>query len=115
VLAALGFGLGVRNAWTLLTLAFGGYAAQVTLGELSLPVRQRMKSGGQSLLQALAEVQHRGRRRTGLLCGARRCRDHDRGDRGQQHDGHAQGVQLAKGQSVEVGRYTLTFLRPPRK
>src|SRR5260370_1058396 len=28
ILAGLGFALGVTNAWTLLTLAFGGYAAQ---------------------------------------------------------------------------------------
>jgi cytochrome c-type biogenesis protein CcmF len=110
VLAALGFGLGVRNAWTLLTLAFGGYAAQVTLGELWLPVRQRMKSGGQSLLQALAEVPHRGRRRTAAYVVHAGVVIMIVAIAVSSTMGTHKEVQLAKGQSVEVGRYTLTFL-----
>ena len=35
----VGFALGVRNGWTLVTLAFGGYTAQVTLREMFLPMR----------------------------------------------------------------------------
>ena len=40
VLLALGFAFGVRNPWTLITLAFGGYAAQVTLSQMRSPVTQ---------------------------------------------------------------------------
>ena len=55
---------GVRNAWTLVTLAFGGYAAQVTLGEMWLPLRQRMRGRGEAFGQAFVEGQlRRGRRR----------------------------------------------------
>ena len=40
VLLALGFAFGARNPWTLITLAFGGYAAQVTLSQMRSPVTQ---------------------------------------------------------------------------
>ena len=40
VFAIAGYALGVRSAWTLLTLAFGGYAAQVTIGHMRSPVAQ---------------------------------------------------------------------------
>src|SRR3954469_8931894 len=45
IVMAIGFGFGVRNPWTVLTLAFGGYAAQVTLGQMWLPVVQRIRRG----------------------------------------------------------------------
>ena len=40
VLLALGYAFGARNPWTLITLAFGGYAAQVTLSQMRSPVTQ---------------------------------------------------------------------------
>src|SRR5881409_1116461 len=40
MLAVLGFALGVRNAWTMVALFFGGFTAQITLSEILLPVRQ---------------------------------------------------------------------------
>jgi cytochrome c-type biogenesis protein CcmF len=40
VLTIAGYGFGVRNVWTLLTLAFGGYAAQVTFTQMRSPVTQ---------------------------------------------------------------------------
>ncbi|HEV8659475.1 MAG TPA: heme lyase CcmF/NrfE family subunit [Thermoanaerobaculia bacterium] len=40
VLLAIGYALGARNPWTLVTLAFGGYAAQVTVAQLRSPVTQ---------------------------------------------------------------------------
>jgi cytochrome c-type biogenesis protein CcmF len=65
VLAIIGYALGVRSGWTLLTLAFGGYAAQVTLGQMFIPMLQRMRRG-ESLSSALVEGQlRRGRRRFG--------------------------------------------------
>jgi cytochrome c-type biogenesis protein CcmF len=63
VFAALGYVLGVRSPWTLLTLAFGGYAAWVTLGQMFFPAIARMRNG-ESLSAALVDGQlRRGRRR----------------------------------------------------
>src|SRR5215470_5834354 len=56
-LLILGFLLGARNPWTLLALFFGGFTAQVTLAEIALPVRQRMRSRGEGLLEAIAQAQ----------------------------------------------------------
>jgi cytochrome c-type biogenesis protein CcmF len=109
VLAALGLFLGVRNPWTALTLFFGGYAAQVTLRELWLPVGQRLRKG-ESLVRALAGVQRQGRRRVASYV---------------VHAGAiamivaiavsstmsiSQETQLARGQSFQLGSYTLTFV-----
>jgi cytochrome c-type biogenesis protein CcmF len=63
--AIIGYVIGARAPWTLLTIAFGGYAAHVTLGQMFLPMLQRMKNG-ESLGTAFAEAQlRRGRRRFG--------------------------------------------------
>jgi cytochrome c-type biogenesis protein CcmF len=65
LLSGLGFALGVRNVWTLITLAFGGYAAHVTLAEMFVPAAQRLRRGD-GLGSALVEGQlRRGRRRFG--------------------------------------------------
>ncbi|MGZ7032858.1 MAG: heme lyase CcmF/NrfE family subunit, partial [Thermoanaerobaculia bacterium] len=109
VLAAVGFALGARNPWTLLTLAFGGYAAQVTLGEMWLPLVQRLRRGD-SFGTALVEGQlRRGRRRFASYI---------------VHAGvviviiaiavsstmkTSQEVTLAKGQTAHIGPYALTF------
>jgi cytochrome c-type biogenesis protein CcmF len=62
---AAGYAFGARTLWTLLTLAFGGYAAQVTLGQMFLPMLQRMKNGD-SFAGAFVDGQlRRGRRRFG--------------------------------------------------
>ncbi len=53
----------VRNVWTLITLAFGGYAAWVTFAQMFLPMWQRMKRG-EPALRAFADGQlNHGRRR----------------------------------------------------
>jgi len=65
VVLIAGYALAVRNPWTLLTLLFGGYAAHVTLAQMWLPLRQRMKRGD-SFGPALIDTQlRRGRRRFG--------------------------------------------------
>ena len=65
VLAAVGYALGVRGGWTLLTLGFGGYAAHVTLAEMFLPLVARMRKG-ESLPHAFVNAElRRGRRRFG--------------------------------------------------
>jgi len=110
VLGAAGFALGVRNAWTLVTLAFGGYAAQVTLSQMWLPLVQRMRNRGEGLGTAFMEAQvRRGRRRFGSYV---------------VHAGAvvviiaiavsstmktSKELQLSRGQSARVGQYTVTF------
>jgi len=65
VFVIAGYLFGARTPWTLITLAFGGYAAQVTIGQMFLPMLQRMKSGS-SFANAFVEGQlRRGRRRFG--------------------------------------------------
>ena len=95
VLGGAGLALGVRNVWTVLTLFFGGYAAHVTFAQL-------WKGGSKSLT--------RGRRRFGsyiihtgavivlvsIAVSSTMKTQHE--------------VQLARGQSAQVGAYTLTFL-----
>ncbi|HYM62007.1 MAG TPA: heme lyase CcmF/NrfE family subunit [Thermoanaerobaculia bacterium] len=109
VLAIAGFLLGARNPWTLVTLAFGGYAAQVTLGEMWLPLVQRMRRGD-SFKTALVDGQlRRGSRRFGSYL---------------VHAGaviviiaiavsstmrSTQEIRLAKGQSGTMGPFTGTF------
>jgi cytochrome c-type biogenesis protein CcmF len=104
ILALAGFALGVRNAWTLLTLLFGGYAAHVTLVQLWLPVS---RSGAKGIA--------RGRRRFGSYI---------------VHAGAvivliaiavsstmrtATEVHLTRGQAAQVAGYTVTFLGAEEK
>ena len=110
-LGVVGFALGVRNPWALLTLCFGGYTAYVTVAELWLPVGQRMK-GGEGVLEAFAEAQlRRGRRRFGGYL---------------VHAGAtvvivsiaisstmavSKEVQLGEGEAFALGPYQLTFVK----
>jgi cytochrome c-type biogenesis protein CcmF len=63
LLAGLGFALGVNNVWTLLTLGFGGYAAQVTLGEMFSPMLVRMRRGDPASKALVNGLLVKGRRR----------------------------------------------------
>jgi cytochrome c-type biogenesis protein CcmF len=111
VLLAVGLAFEVRNPWTLVTLAFGGYTAQVTLRELWLPLQRRMQRGGESLGHALVETQKHGRRRVGayvvhagvvLLMIALAVSS---------TMGVDTEVALKAGESAALGRYKLTFVR----
>jgi cytochrome c-type biogenesis protein CcmF len=65
VFALIGWFANIRAPWTLITLAFGGYAAWVTIGQMFLPMLQRMKRG-ESAASAFVDGQlRRGRRRFG--------------------------------------------------
>jgi cytochrome c-type biogenesis protein CcmF len=65
VFAVIGYVANVRGPWTLITLFFGGYAAHVTLGQMFLPMIQRLRKG-ESAVTAFVEGQLvRGRRRFG--------------------------------------------------
>jgi cytochrome c-type biogenesis protein CcmF len=113
-LAVLGFVLDVRNAWTLLALFFGGFTAYVTLSELLLPVRQRMRSHGESFVEAFGQAQRRGQRRLGayivhagallaiVAIGVSSTM------------GSSKEVQLRAGESTTLGAYTLTFVNAER-
>jgi cytochrome c-type biogenesis protein CcmF len=110
ILLAISFVLGVRNAWTLATLFLGGYAAQVTLKEMWLPMMQRLRRGD-TVGTAFVEGQlRRGHRRFAAFI---------------VHAGMiivivaiavsstmrtSTEVQLVKGQSTTFAGYTLTLL-----
>ncbi len=109
VFTALGLLAGVRHPWTLVALFCGGYTAQVTLGELWLPVARRMRAHGEGLGAAVSGVQGRARRRVaGYLVHA-----------GavlalvavavSSTEGITTEVQVARGEAVTLGPYTLTF------
>jgi cytochrome c-type biogenesis protein CcmF len=113
-LAVLGFALHVRNGWTLLALFFGGFTAHVTLSELLLPVRQRMRSHGESFAQALGQARRRGQRRFGayivhagallaiVAIGVSSTM------------GTSKEVQLRQGESITLGAYSLIFVNAER-
>ncbi|MEO8217689.1 MAG: heme lyase CcmF/NrfE family subunit [Acidobacteriota bacterium] len=110
-LASIGAAMGVRNPWTLLTLFFGGYTAQVTMREMWRPMVQRMRKHGDKPLEAFVEGQlRRGRRRFGAYI---------------VHSGAvvvfisiavsstmqtSRQVHLRSGESTTLGPYTLKFL-----
>jgi cytochrome c-type biogenesis protein CcmF len=111
LLLALGFALGVRAPWTLLTLFFGGYTAQVTLKELTLPVRQRMRSQGEDVVRALLEAQQRSRRRFGAYVAHAGAVLILVAIAVSSTMGTSREVQLREGESTTIGAYTLTFVR----
>jgi cytochrome c-type biogenesis protein CcmF len=106
----IGYAFGVRNAWTLLTLLFGGYAAHVTFAQMWLPLRQRLKKGD-GFAPALIDAQlRRGRRRFGgyvvhagavivfvAIAVSSTMRTQEE-------------VTLTRGQSTTFAGYTVTFL-----
>ena len=110
LLSALGFAMGVRNPWTLVALLFGGYAAQVTLSELWLPVGQRIKVRGEGVLEAVAHVQSRGRRRVAAFVVHAGMVLVMVAIATSSTQGKTTEVQLTRGQSVALGPYALTFL-----
>jgi len=106
-----GFAAGVRQPWTLFTLAFGGYTAQVTLRELWLPLRQRMKGRGERLGQAAREaLLVRGRRRLGAYVVHGGAALVMVAVAVSSTMGSSKEVQLRPGETTSVGAYTLTFL-----
>lgn len=95
IVGAAGYAFGVRNVWTLLTLVFGGYAAHVTLVQL-------WRGGSKSLT--------RGRRRFGsylvhagavIVLVAIAVSSTMKTQR---------EARLARGESAQIGAYTVTFL-----
>ena len=63
IFAVIGYAANVRSGWTLLTIAFGGYAAHVTFAQMFMPMLHRVRRG-ESIGSAFVEGQLvRGRRR----------------------------------------------------
>jgi cytochrome c-type biogenesis protein CcmF len=110
-LVLLALALGVRQPWTLLTLGFGGYAAQVTLSELWLPVRQRMKAHGEGLTRAMLETERRGRRRVGAYVVHAGAVVVIIAIAVSSTLGVSKEVLLRQGESTELAGYTLTFVK----
>ena len=100
----------VHNVWTLLTLFAGGYTLQVTLRELSIPVRQRMKTKSESLVRAVWEgLVHRGQRRLGAYLAHLGVIIAFVSIAVSSTMGVTREVELKLGESVQIGDYTLTF------
>ena len=110
VLAAVGFALGVRNPWTILALLFGGFTAQVTLSEMFLPVRQRMRARGEGLAEAFRQAQSRGRRRFGAYIVHAGAVVVIAAIAVSSTMGSSKEVQLNQGETTALGAYQLTFL-----
>jgi cytochrome c-type biogenesis protein CcmF len=110
LLAFAGLAWGVRQPWTLLTLAFGGYTGYVTLRELWLPLAQRMRSRGEGLAAAFVEAQlRRGRRRFGAYVVHAGAAVVMIAIAVSSTMGVSKEVQLRRGESFSLGDYTLTF------
>ena len=109
-LAAVGLALGVRNVWTLLALLFGGFTAQVTLSEMFLPVRQRMRTRGEGLAEAFRQAQTRGRRRFGAYVVHAGAVVVIAAIAVSSTMGSSKEIQLNQGQTTTLGAYQLTFV-----
>ena len=101
----IGYALGVRNGWTLVTIAFGGYALHVTLRELWLPAARRMSAGFSEALAELARL----RRRTAAYVVHLGAIVVIVSIAVSSTEGESVEAQLAAGDSTTVGSYTLTF------
>jgi cytochrome c-type biogenesis protein CcmF len=112
LVTAAGLALGVRNPWTLVALAFGGYTAQVTLAELFLPTRQRMRTHGEGPVAAFVEADwRRGRRRFGSYVVHAGATLVIVSIAVSSTMGTSKEVQLKEGESTALGPYTLTFVK----
>ena len=105
-----GAALGVRTPWTLITLFCAGYAAQVTLREIALPVRQRMRAHNESLFTAAANgLVRRGGRRFGAYIVHTGAVIIFIAIAVSSTMGESHEVVLHRGESTKVGPYALTF------
>ena len=113
-LAILGLALGVRNAWTMLALFFGGFTAYVTISELLLPVRQRMRSHGEGFLEAFGQARRRGQRRFGAYIAHAGALIAIVAVAVSSTMGSSKEVQLRQGESTALGAYSVTFVDAER-
>jgi cytochrome c-type biogenesis protein CcmF len=103
-----GYLTGIRVPWTLITLFFAGYTAQVTMREMLLPVRQRMQR--ESLSSAVANgLVRRGGRRFGAYVVHTGAVIIFIAIAVSSTMGRSQEIQLQRGGSAKLGRYDVTF------
>jgi len=114
VLAVAGLALGVRNSWTLLSLFFGGFTAHVTISEMLLPVRQRMRTHGEGAPEAFRQAQLRGRRRFGAYIAHSGAIIVIVAIAVSSTMGTSKEIQLRQGESTTLGAYGLTFVNAER-
>jgi cytochrome c-type biogenesis protein CcmF len=111
IVAIAGLLLGVRSGWTVATLFFGGYAAQVTLREMWRPVVQRMRLSGENVFRAFWSSQmERGRRRFGAYVAHAGAVLIFISIAVSSTMGSETEVQLARGETATLGRYSLTLV-----
>jgi cytochrome c-type biogenesis protein CcmF len=113
-LALVGFALGARNPWTLVAFFFGGFTAQVTLGEFLLPVRQRVRAHGEGAFEAFWQAQLRGRRRFGAYIVHGGALVVIVAIAVSSTMGASKEVQLREGETTTLGAYSLTFVKAER-
>jgi cytochrome c-type biogenesis protein CcmF len=113
-LAVSGLALGVRNPWTLLSLFFGGFTAHVTISEMLLPLRQRMRAHGEGMLEAFRQAQLRGRRRFGAYIAHSGAIIVIVAIAVSSTMGTSKEIQLRQGESTTLGAYGLTFVNAER-
>ncbi|HYR28074.1 MAG TPA: heme lyase CcmF/NrfE family subunit [Thermoanaerobaculia bacterium] len=65
VFAVLGYVVGIRAPWTVVTMFCGGYTAHVTMKEMFLPMMQRLRRGDSAAAAFVEGQLRRGRRRFG--------------------------------------------------
>jgi cytochrome c-type biogenesis protein CcmF len=114
LLAAAGLALGVRHPWTLLSVFFGGFTAHVTVSEMLLPVRQRMRAHGEGLLEAFRQAQLRGQRRFGAYIAHAGAIVVIVAIAVSSTMGVSKEIQLRQGESTTLGAYGLTFVNAER-
>ncbi len=104
----------MRNSWTLLSLFFGGFTAHVTISEMLLPVRQRMRAHGEGALEAFRQAQLRGRRRFGAYIAHSGAIIVIVAIAVSSTMGTSKEIQLREGESTTLGAYGLTFVNAER-
>ena len=115
-LALVGLAAGVRNPWVVLTLAAGGYAAQVALRELWVPWRLRMQAHGEGAGPAFVETHlRRGRRRLGAQMAHAGAIVAIVAIAVSSTMGASKEAQLQERESTEIGPFTVTFLRTEQR
>jgi cytochrome c-type biogenesis protein CcmF len=114
---SLGFGVlivalayGIRTPWTLITLFFAGYTAWVTLFEAFRPVRTRMKFRTDGFVKAFAQdLAGPGRRRLAAYVAHAGAVTAFIAIAVSSTSGRSLEQSLKQGESMTLGRYSLTF------
>ena len=92
----------------------GGFTARVTLSEILLPVRQRMRAHGEGILEAFRQAQRRGRRRFGAYIVHAGALLVIVAIAVSSTMGSSKEIQLREGETTALGGYTLTFVNADR-